>query len=318
MMDESKRTPRAVIWSAVLHLGLAAFLLVTTVSCTTWEHVFAALHLPASLNPVTCERPLSLKGPVIEATLVGQTQAPLPPPIKTQTRAPTVPPPTISKLAKPEIAKQAPDVPRLQALPAPPKHPDVKDQQKVVAKAKEKAEQAKREQEEKEKQRMAELEAKKRQQKIDKLMKELNASQKSSAEAARQSKLEQQKLAQLKDLAKAKSKAPEQPKGVKQAKQTRTGSQGTAEDAYKAAIQNAVTQNWLRPDNIPGGAVCPIHIVQIPGGQVISVTIESSCPFDAAAKRSVKNAVLRAQPLPYKGFEKAFRSDITLNFKVED
>lgn len=310
-MDESKRTPRAVLWSALLHVGIAGFLLLTTMSCTTWERVFTSLGLEA-FNPMTCSRPVALKGPVIDARLVGVTAAPLPP-VETEAQKSTPPPP---KPSKPEIEPQKPEVPPIETLPAPPEHPDTHNQQKVVEKAKQEAEQAKREQQEKQKQRMAELEAKKRKAKLDKILQQLDQAQQASDKAAKQSNLEKQKLAQLKDLKKAKKDAPAQPAGVKQADKARSGSNGTSTAAYKAAIQNAVTQAWLRPDNIPSGAVCPIHIVQIPGGQVASVTIEPSCPFDAAARRSVKTAVLRAQPLPYKGFEDAFRSDLTLNFKV--
>ncbi len=310
MPDESKRTPRAVIWSAVLHLGIAGFLFLTTLSCTAWEHVFAALDLPAGWNPITCNRPLALRGPVIEATLVGASAAPLPP---VRTKAKAAPPPP--KPSKPKVTPPKPKVPPVKTLPAPPKHPDTHNQAKVVARAKEKAEHAKRVQERKEKQRMSELEARKQQAKLNKIFEQLNQAQQQSRQAARRSKLEQQKLAQLKDLKQAQqAQAP----GVKPAPEARSGGNGTAVDAYKAAIQNAVTQAWLRPDNIRAGAICPIHIVQIPGGQVVSVTIEPSCPFDAAGRRSVKNAVLRAQPLPYKGFQKVFRTDITLNFKVTD
>lgn len=317
-MDASKRTPKAVLWSALLHLGLAAFLFLTTVSCTTWEHVFTVLHLPESWNPVTCTKPLSLKGPVIDATLVGESGAPLPPPVKTPSEKASVPPP---KASKPVVKQEKPKLKPIKSLPPPPKQPDVKDQEKVVAQAKEKAEKAKREQEKKEKQRMAELEAEQREQekKLDDIFKQMDQAKKNREDASKQSKLDEQKLAQLKDLKKkTDSKAPPREEGVKQADKAQSGNNGSDDDAYKAAVQNAVTQSWLRPDNIPAGSVCPIHIVQIPGGQVVSVSIGARCPFDEAAKRSVKNAVLRAQPLPYKGYEDAFRTDITLNFTVED
>lgn len=317
-MAESKHTPAAVLWSALLHLGLAGFLFLTTISCTTWEHVFVTLHLPESWNPVTCTKPLSLKGPVIDATLVGESGAPLPPPTKKAETQASVPPP---KPSKPVVKQEKPKPAPLKELPPPPKQPDVKDQEKVVAEAQQKAEQAKREQKEREKQRMAELEAEQREQqkKLDDIFKQLDQAKQSREHASKQSKLEQQKLAQLKDLKeKTDAKAPPREEGVKQADKAQSGNNGSDDDAYKAAVQNAVTQAWLRPDNIPAGSVCPIHIVQIPGGQVVSVSIGSQCPFDEAAKRSVKNAVLRAQPLPYKGYEDAFRTDITLNFTVED
>jgi colicin import membrane protein len=95
-----------------------------------------------------------------------------------------------------------------------------------------------------------------------------------------------------------------------------TGQAGTSNDAYVAALQNAITQNWLRPDNIPVGVVCPVEIKQIPGGQVISATVLPSCPFSDVARHSVEAAVRRSSPLPYKGFEKQFSRDIVFNFTV--
>lgn len=313
-MDESKRTPRAVFWSALLHVGLAGFLFATTLSCTRWEHLIEVLHLPDSWNPVTCMQPVSQRGPVIEATLVGAAGAPLPPPVKTKVSKPSVAPPKASKQV---IPQEKPKLEPIKTLAAPPKHPDTRDQKKVVAKAQKKAEQAKHEQEQKQKQHMAELEAA-QQAKLDEIFKQMDQAKAQREHVEQNNREDAKKLAQMKDKAQAQSKAPPQDNDVAPATKARTGSGGTAEAAYQTAVQNAVTQAWIRPNNIPDGSVCPIHIVQIPGGQVISVTIQTSCPFDAAARRSVKNAVLRAQPLPYKGFEKQFQTDLTLNFKVND
>lgn len=87
---------------------------------------------------------------------------------------------------------------------------------------------------------------------------------------------------------------------------------------YAGALTQTITQNWLRPDNIPAGSVCPIRITQIPGGQVIDVQVLPTCPFDEPGRRSVKNAVLRAQPLPYKGYRSVFQRIVTLNFVVQE
>ena len=84
-------------------------------------------------------------------------------------------------------------------------------------------------------------------------------------------------------------------------------------DAYAAAIQNAVTPNWLRPDNMPN-VPCKVHIVQLPGGDVMSATVDPSCPYDDAGRRSVENAVLRTRTLPYKGFESVFQRKLTITF----
>ena len=49
----------------------------------------------------------------------------------------------------------------------------------------------------------------------------------------------------------------------------------------------------------------------------MSAKVDSSCPYDDAGKRSIENAVLRAQPLPYKGFEKVFQREVTFTFRPQ-
>ena len=103
------------------------------------------------------------------------------------------------------------------------------------------------------------------------------------------------------------------------ADQRQTGTNGKDDSLlarYQAAIQNAVTQNWLRPDNMPA-LPCVVHITQLPGGDVMSAKVDSSCPYDESGRRSVENAVLRAQPLPYKGFESVFQRDLTFTFRPQ-
>jgi TonB family protein len=80
---------------------------------------------------------------------------------------------------------------------------------------------------------------------------------------------------------------------------------------YTRAIQRAVRANWQSPEKMPGQA-CQVRITQLPGGEVVSVTAEKSCPYDAIGKRSVEKAVLRSQPLPYKGFESVFQRTMAL------
>jgi colicin import membrane protein len=87
---------------------------------------------------------------------------------------------------------------------------------------------------------------------------------------------------------------------------------------YAAALVNAIRSNWSRPDNVPRTVRCIIDITQLPGGKVIAVDVNSSCPYDALGKRSVEAAVLKAQPLPYAGFESVFRRKLELSFQAED
>jgi colicin import membrane protein len=56
----------------------------------------------------------------------------------------------------------------------------------------------------------------------------------------------------------------------------------------------------------------------LPGGDVMNVEIDSSCPYDALGRRSVEAAVRKAEPLPYVGFESVFNRRPNLNFEAQD
>lgn len=87
---------------------------------------------------------------------------------------------------------------------------------------------------------------------------------------------------------------------------------------YAAALQAAIVAKWTRPDSIPAGAVCRLVIRQLPGGEVMDVEVSSPCAYDEQGRRSVEAAVLKAQPLPYQGFEAVFQRNLILNFRAED
>ena len=304
----AKGTPLAVALSAVLHLGIVAFLFLAMLPCTSYEKFLTALHLP---NPISCTPPpLQLSGPVIEATLIGNTAAPPPKSEKVKPVPNTVPPPPSVPPPPPPPLQQ----PKPSQLPPPPEHPDVVDQERVVQDALEKAENAKKEQEEKQRQRQAELDAqaakkKAEQQKVDELFKQLDAASTQTQKADQKAKQAKQQLADLKN---AQLNGQENLPNAAQ-RQTGNNANSTLLSQYMAAIQNVVTQHWTRPDNMPN-APCVVHIVQIPGGQVLSAKASPNCPYDAAGKRSVENAVLGAQPLPYQGFESVFRREIDFTF----
>jgi hypothetical protein len=98
-------------------------------------------------------------------------------------------------------------------------------------------------------------------------------------------------------------------------KMDRAAKNGAA-DEYAAAIQATITPNWVHQDNLPL-APCEVHITQLPGGAVVSAVADDSCPYDTAGKISVENAVLRSQPLPYKGFEGVFQRNLTMTFSAK-
>jgi colicin import membrane protein len=313
-MDESKATPKAVVLSAILHVGIVGFLFLAILPCSSYENVFTALGLPAWMNPITCSKPLELQGPVIEATLIGPTGSPPPKAVKVKPVPDSTPPPPTVPPPKPQI-----EAPKVQTLPPPPEHIDVVDQERVVEDAALKAEEAKKLQEEKQRQRQSELDAQAAKQKAEK-RKQLDAlfakMDAASAQTRRLDNKAKQARQQMEDLKNAQDDGqPDLPAAAQ--RQTGNNSQNSSlADEYAAAIQNAVTPNWLRPDNIPA-VPCQVHIVQSPGGDVMSATVDSSCPYDDAGRRSVENAVLRTKTLPYKGFESVFQRNLTFTFRPQ-
>lgn len=237
--------------------------------------------------------PISLQGPVIEAELVGLTAAPTP-------KAPQRP------KAAPKPA-EVPPVKPPEPVPQPPtevQRPDRVDREKVAEIAQQKAEQAERAEEERQRERQVLLEQVKRE----------------HAEAEKKLKLEKEKIAQLQDLQKQQKPVKAVADNVPVSDKPVTGNNGPDNSLaaqYYAAIQNAVTNNWLRPDTTQPGVRCMVHIVQIPGGDVIGVQIANPCNADMQTRTSIEQAVKRAAPLPYKGYEQVFARDVNLNFTYD-
>lgn len=83
---------------------------------------------------------------------------------------------------------------------------------------------------------------------------------------------------------------------------------------YGAALRGAIQAQWLRPPSLPDDAACRVRIRQLPGGEVVSAEVMPDCAFDETGQRSLERAVLRAQPLPYQGFEQVFERDLVVRF----
>lgn len=127
-------------------------------------------------------------------------------------------------------------------------------------------------------------------------------------EAQRQREAEQQRLAAEKE---------EQRQAAEQQQAFEAGRLATKSDAYEAAIRQVVTQNWLRPPTAQAGLQCRVDVVQIPGGEVISVNVRNPCNADPVTRRSIIAAVERAGNLPYRGFEDVFERQISFRFIYE-
>ncbi|MBL8260789.1 MAG: cell envelope integrity protein TolA [Xanthomonadaceae bacterium] len=88
--------------------------------------------------------------------------------------------------------------------------------------------------------------------------------------------------------------------------------------AYSEAIMRKIRSSWTRPAHVSTKDVCPIRVQQLPGGLVIEATVMPECPYDTAARQSAEAAILRAQPLPYAGFEPVFSRVLVLRFRAAD
>jgi colicin import membrane protein len=287
-------------------------------------HVVCILAMLIGLWWTTETRPVSVPGPVIQVDLIGPTQGP-----KSVAVASVRPPP---KPAPPKLEPPKPEVPKPQsakiqppqeATPPPTEvHQDRVDQERIAALAAEKAEEAKKEQEEKHRQQQVLLDE---QQRKDEERKKQLADIRQQREAQEKVlKLEQQKLAQLEDRQRAdRAKADQrrmQDQVEHEADQAQTGAGGQDDDLtarYVAAIQSAVTNNWNRPDSASPGLRCTIIITQIPGGDLLNVTVSSPCNADQVTRNSIESAVRKAAPLPYQGYEKVFQRSIRFNFRYD-
>lgn len=91
----------------------------------------------------------------------------------------------------------------------------------------------------------------------------------------------------------------------------------TKMEEWVGLIAAMVRQNWRKPPTARSGERCRVKVSQLPGGDVISATVAPGCNVDEVTKRSIVDAVLRSEPLPYQGFERVFRRQLTFEFVVD-
>jgi len=87
-------------------------------------------------------------------------------------------------------------------------------------------------------------------------------------------------------------------------------------DRYIFAITRRIQQAWVPPASAAPGLKCVVQVRQVPGGQVVGVTI-TSCNGDAAVQRSIEAAVYRASPLPEPDNPALFDRNLRITFEPE-
>ena len=93
--------------------------------------------------------------------------------------------------------------------------------------------------------------------------------------------------------------------------------QTNAETAYMFAIQRKINRNWVRPPTAKDGIECIVNVRQLPGGEVVSVTI-GTCNGDSTVRRSIEAAVHKASPLPAPSDPSVFDRNLRLEFRPGD
>lgn len=128
---------------------------------------------------------------------------------------------------------------------------------------------------------------------------------KKQEEAAEKKRLHEQQLAEERQLEAAR------------AKEKLASEMAVLRAQYQRAIHDKITRNWIRPVSNQAQNRCEVSISQIPGGEVVNISVRS-CTGDSVFQRSVESAVHKASPLPYEGFEKVFEREIRLIFKPQE
>ena len=311
---------RAIAWAILVHVLVVAMLLLSPlldwdpdrISVAGAPSMEAVLDV-SSADQQAVERALAFEPePLPEPEPVVQ---PLPEPVEEE----VVPPPP-QPLPEP-VPEDAP----VERQPTPQERvpdPEQVNQEEVRRDAEAERARVDREQEEKRRQEQIDLTERKRQEEAEQkrrlAQQQLEKIRAEREKLEREQRLAQQRLQQIADR--------EARQAAQQAQQSASappppGNQGVDTGLaarYAAALQEAILRNWTRPDTIPIGQRCRMTIRQIPGGEVTSVEFDPSCPYDALGRRSVEAAVLKAQPLPYAGFESVFQRTLRLNFEAQD
>ena len=301
----------------------------------TAQAMFFALALHAALFALVLfgmwwtrvHPPVSAAGSPVEADVVAANtlSKPLQRALRERPPAPVeaMPPPQPIPEPRPEDAP-VPQQPKAQERVP---EPDTVDQERVDRDALSALTRA-REQEEKRRQEQIDLTEQQHQEEAEQArrlaqlqqqrIQQLADIRKQRAQAAKEADLAEQKLKQIADAqARNAAQAVQADATASQA----PGNNGVDTDLlarYQAALQDAILRNWVRPDSVPLGQRCKLVIRQLPGGEVMDVQVSASCPYDELGRRSVEAAVLKAQPLPYAGFESVFSRNLTLNFEAQD
>jgi colicin import membrane protein len=309
---------RAIAWAVVVHLAMVAILLLSPL--INWDpdriSVAGAPSMEAVLDVSSADQQAVERALAVEPEpLPEPVVQPLPEPVEEE----VVPPPP-QPLPEP-VPEDAP----VERQPTPQERvpePEPINQEEVRRDAENERARVQREQEEKRRQEQIDLTERKRQEEAEQkrrlAQQQLEKIRAEREKLEREQRLSQQRLQQIADREARQASQQSQQSAAAPPPPGNQGVDSGLAARYAAALQEAILRNWTRPDTVPIGQRCRIVIRQIPGGEVVEARVDPSCPYDELGRRSVEAAVLKAQPLPYVGFESVFQRTITLNFQAQD
>lgn len=329
MRETRADTRQAILLAIALHVVLFALMfaglwwtrtavIVSAAGAPVEAELVDANALSASMRKVLSDRPepaAPLPEPQPEPEPVEEPVAPLPQPLPAPVPEDAPTPPQ----SKPQDFIPKPDTTEQAAVVATPT-PTPSDEQKLQEEKRRQAQvdltEQKRQEEAERKRRLAQeaQETAERERKLAEI-------QRKRAAAAREIELAEQRLKQIADARALAQAGPASAATGASSASPPPGNNGTdtgLEARYAAALQEAILSKWTRPETVPVGARCRLVIKQLPGGEVMSAEVSSPCAYDEQGRRSIEAAVLKAQPLPYAGFEKVFVRTLTLNFEARD
>ncbi|MEX0735333.1 MAG: cell envelope integrity protein TolA [Steroidobacteraceae bacterium] len=148
-----------------------------------------------------------------------------------------------------------------------------------------------------------------------KLKGETEAKQKAEQEAQAKAAAEKKRAAQVAKL-RQEREADLRARLAEEETRTSAGFQ-SLKSSYVSAIQAHVEQRWYEPPGTTQGLVCRVYVMQIPGGEVVSMRF-GSCNGGAAVRQSIETAVHNSSPLPAPPEPALFEREVELVFTPKE
>jgi len=283
----------SIVLSVLLHGALVAALVYGF-----WAYTRSRPPTPTLAIEATVVDPRSVSG-------AAQQPAPEPPPAPPPPAPPAPEPPP-----QPEAESTGPPEPSTEELAQ--REQAKKEQAEREAQEQRKAQEEKEAQERKAQE---EKEAQERQRQAEEQRQKAEEKRKAE-EAARKAEAKKRAEAQLREAdekSRAEREAELQRSLVAEEHSVAARSSG-ALASWQAQIAARIRRAWLQPPSARPGIECELHVKQVPGGEVVNVTI-GACNGDQAVRESIEAAAYRASPLPPPPDPSLFERDLDITFK---